>query len=248
MNIFETIEQKRSSFTNTDIIIYDRCTKFPESIANESISELTEIIGVSKAALTRFAKKLDFSGFSEFQYMFRLELNSAKEIQKLPRSLRYAQILQNVENAIDTEEIRKLAQRLKKAEHVLFTGRYLSRIPAYYLDAASKIFKTVESNYVHSDELSSAFDSKTAIVFFSVSDGGTYSYILNKYANKADAPWCVLITLSANHPLRSLFDQVIVLPSISSPQYFGTTLPETLSFLMFSDILIQHLSDKEKPV
>ncbi len=246
MSVFDLIEQMHPSFTNTDLIICDRCNKFPDSIAHETVTSLTEITGVSKAALTRFAKKLGFSGFNEFQYQFRQELGAAKEAQKEPRSLQYAEILQNVENAVDIEECRKIAKRIRNAHHVFYTGRYLSRIPAYYMDAATRIFSISDSRYVHADELSSKLDGKSVIILFSVSDGGNYSYVLNKYAEKADPPWRILITLSANHQLRDHFDQVIVLPGVRSPQYFGTTLPETLSFLMFADILNRCLAEADK--
>jgi hypothetical protein len=60
-----------------------------------------------------------------------------------------------------------------------------------------------------------------------------------------------VIIAEDHHPLIILrhrlpvFDQVIVLPGVNSPQYFGTALPETLSFLIFTDILNRCIAAKE---
>lgn len=55
--------------------------------------------------------------------------------------------------------------------------------------------------------------SEKTIILSLVSDGGNYSHVLNKYAEK-DPPWRILVTLSANHQLRNHFDKVIVLPGV----------------------------------
>ena len=50
--------------------------------------------------------------------------------------------------------------------------------------------------------------------------------------------------ISFHHRLP-VFDHVIVLPGVNSPQYFVATLPETLSFLIFADILNRCIAAKE---
>lgn len=246
MTIFDLMEQAHPSFTNTDTIIYNICKRFPEKIATDSVTAITDLCGVSKAALTRFAKKIGFSGFNEFQYQYRLELSSASEAKKTPRSAQYAQVLQNAEAAVDESEYRILAKKILDAQKVYYTGRYLSRIPAYFMDAATNIFRWANSRYVHSDELYSSLDDKCLVMLFSVSNGGNYSYVLEKYAEKPHPPYRVLVTMTPNHPLSGYFDQVIILPGLNSPQFAGTTLPETLSFLMFSDILQQYINEEQE--
>ena len=60
-----------------------------------------------------------------------------------------------------------------------------------------------------------------------------------------------VIIAEDHHPLIILrhrlpvFDHVIVLPGVNSPQYFVATLPETLSFLIFADILNRCIAAKE---
>lgn len=246
MTIFDLMEQARPSFTNTDTIIYNICKRFPERIATESVTAITDLCGVSKAALTRFAKKIGFSGFNEFQYQYRQELSSVSEAKKTPRSTQYAQVLQNVESAVDDIEYRKLAEKILDSEKVYYTGRYLSRIPAYFMDAATNIFRWTDSRYVHSDELYSSIDDRCVVLLFSVSNGGNYSYVLEKWAAKTNPPYRVLVTMTPRHPLAEYFDQVIVLPGLNSPQFAGTTLPETLSFLMFADILREYMNEEKK--
>lgn len=245
MTVFDLIEQAKSSFTSTDNVIYNLCKRFPEKAANESVTSITEYCGVSKAALTRFAKKLGFSGFNEFQYQFRLELNSASEAKKAPQSVQYVQVMQNVESSVDEQAYQLLAEKILDAEFVYYSGRYLSRIPAYFINAQTSIYHWTDSRYVHSDELYSTLNENSLVMLFSVSSGGNYSYVLEKYAARTNPPYRVLVTLSANHPLAGYFDQVIVLPGLNSPQYSGSTLPETLSFLMFAEILKDYVNEEK---
>ena len=73
MNIFELMESRKNTFSATDRKIYENIKKFPQSYAENKISDLVQSFGFSQAALTRFAKRLGFEGFNVFQYQFRLD-------------------------------------------------------------------------------------------------------------------------------------------------------------------------------
>ena len=82
MNILDLIDTKVSSYTKTDRFIYEKLKKFPERFAENSYSDAVEEFGVSPAALTRFAKKLGFNGFNEFQFQLISDLRERNNDQQ----------------------------------------------------------------------------------------------------------------------------------------------------------------------
>lgn len=71
MNIIDRMDTLVAAYTATDRKIYEFIKKFPEQFASCSLNEIVERFKISQPALTRFAKKLGFSGFLEFQYQYR---------------------------------------------------------------------------------------------------------------------------------------------------------------------------------
>ena len=76
MNIFELMDSKVSSFSKTDKAIYEQIKKFPEEFANSSLNVLCDSGSFTKSAMTRFAQKLGFAGYTEFQYQFQQDIRS----------------------------------------------------------------------------------------------------------------------------------------------------------------------------
>ena len=74
MNLFEHMDAMASSFTKTDHYIYTQCKKFTTDFAEDSITMITQNHNISQPALTRFAKKLGFSGFNEFQFALAMQV------------------------------------------------------------------------------------------------------------------------------------------------------------------------------
>ena len=116
MNTLELMDASVSSFSKTDRQIYESIRKFPEEFATRSITEVSDNTRVTKPALTRFAKKLGFSGFAELQYQLTQDL---KEMRENPigesTSEKYASLLIQTDKSVDKEAIRRLIRKMKSS-------------------------------------------------------------------------------------------------------------------------------------
>ena len=99
MNIFEEMELKKNQFTKTDHVVYAMIRKFPDEISSEKVNDLAISWNISQAALTRFAKKLGFTGFTEFQYYYRKALEEPEVTDKNGISQQYASVLSKIESS-----------------------------------------------------------------------------------------------------------------------------------------------------
>ena len=129
MNINERIEQVKDSFTKSDQVIYDCLMKDPWIIirGSSTIIEFAEKCQVSKSAILRFAKKLGYSGYSEFKYDFSVSEHSniPKEVNKnnLDYILNsYESTIRDFKKFIKEEEFARLAEEVVKADKIRICG------------------------------------------------------------------------------------------------------------------------------
>ena len=102
MNTIELMDGSVSSFSKTDRAIYEAIRKFPDTFATSSVTQLSLSAGFSKPALTRFAQRLGFSGFVEFQFQFAQDLEQARARTDAPTSAEvYGSLLKAVEERLD---------------------------------------------------------------------------------------------------------------------------------------------------
>ena len=62
--------------THTEIEISDKIKNNIEEASNMSIVELDKFTGVSTSKITKYCKRLGFTGFKEFSHQIKLDLNS----------------------------------------------------------------------------------------------------------------------------------------------------------------------------
>jgi DNA-binding MurR/RpiR family transcriptional regulator len=242
MNLFEQMDAKASSFTKTDHFIYTQCKKFTESFATSPISSLTEKNNVSQAALTRFAQKLGFTGFSEFQYALssQIKQGTAEAKEKTPAQS-YADALIETEKALTPEVLRPILDKVNSSNDIYTSGSNISSLAANYLIYALKIAKNCHSEFLPIDAFPYTYPPHAVIFIFSAETGTFYLQTLKNHSEKDKNPYVVLVTLNPKHPLRKHVNYTILLPRINLISADRNVLPETLSFLMFIDILLRNM-------
>lgn len=92
-----------------------------------SSSRVTELLHVSKAALTRFSQKCGFTGYREFVYHFNEETKNQKQVQdhdELTLSVlqRYHHISNVTENLVNDSQLDRVAELIDQADRVYFFG------------------------------------------------------------------------------------------------------------------------------
>lgn len=242
MDIFELMESRKNSFSNTDRKIYENIRKFPDRYATGTISEIVEEMGFSQAALTRFAKRLGFDGFNLFQYQFRMDYQSPghnKEI--LSPAVIYGSYLKKVEDSISDDILETTAQKIRSSRNIILAGSHVSSLPAQYMHMIFNISQTAASFLYHPEVGAPPLTKDDLYILFSVNSGTAQKQLLEKWDAKENIPYKILITVSSRHTLRKYFDEIIVLPETDVHDIGYAVLPDTLAFLLFCEMLSRKL-------
>lgn len=247
MNIFELMDSRVSSFSRTDRFIYESIKKFPDQFAHDSLTSLCDNGAFTKSAMTRFAQKLGFAGFQEFQYQFQQDISSYKnnEIKKSNADI-YSRILHQVSDTVDKQQIRNIIMKMKQAKRLYILGSNLSRIPAETLLIALSFNSDICASLPSADMLPYRFNDDDMIIVYSAASGSNHQPLMRSLRREGQGkPYMVLITVNAKHPLRHNFTETVVLPTATmSDSASPVILSDTFAFLMFNDILTAVLQEK----
>ncbi|WP_370773202.1 MurR/RpiR family transcriptional regulator [Faecalibacillus intestinalis] len=242
MNIIDLIDSKSSSFSKTEQKIYQGIKKFPERFAFSSISDICNHTGFTKSSLTRFAQKLGFSGYVEFQYQFNNDFQEIKAKTQKRLSDSYSFILKKTEDSVNKEVLISLANLIKRAKCTYVTGASLCRLAAEEFSIATRMISQIPINVPAVDCMPLHYNRDDLLIVYSVIEGGTHAKLCRGLKNNPDTcPHMVLITTNAKHPLRHNFHQVIVLPSINATSIDSSPITDTFAFMMFNELLVNEL-------
>jgi DNA-binding MurR/RpiR family transcriptional regulator len=238
MNTIELMDGSVSSFSKTDRAIYEVIRKFPDMFATGSVTEIANGGGFSKPALTRFAQRLGFGGFVEFQFQFAQDLEERRQRHDAPTNAEvYGGLLKLVEERLDRDQLQALVERMRVSRHVYLMGYNLSRIPAEELNIALQFDPNISASYPQVDVVQ-RFTADDLLIVYSAVGGDSYKGLLNEFkVGRNTRPHMVLVTTNSKHPLRRSFDEVIVLPTANVATSDRTVLADTFAFLMFNDVL-----------
>ena len=238
MNTIELMDSSLSSFSKTDRAIYESLRKFPDMFATRSVTEISNGGGFSKPALTRFAERLGFGGFVEFQYQFALDLEEQRQRSDAPTNAEvYGGLLKLVEERVNKVQLQALIKHMRASRHVYIMGYNLSRIPAEELNIALQFDPSISASYPQID-VGQRFTEDDLLIIFTAVSGASYKGLLHEFkVGRNVKPYMVLVTTNSKHPLRRNFDEVFVLPTATVETSDRTVLADTFSFLMFNDML-----------
>ena len=238
MTIFELMDSMKNKYTKTDLQIYEFVKKFPNIFQSEPITELVESFGFSQPSLTRFAKKLGFSGFNQFQYQLQNDINQPS-IQTESRSQFYSHFLEMTESSINQKDLKKITKYITDADRIIFAGNHISSIPANYLDLSFKLLSEKATAHLQEGQASFSLKRNDVFILFSSYTGKGFKNYVSKATN--DGIHTILVTLTPKHPLRKEFETIFVLPESQSIHSGKTVLTETFAYFMFIDLLLESL-------
>ncbi len=238
MTIFELMDSMKNKYTKTDLQIYEFIKKFPNKFQSDPITDLVENFGFSQPSLTRFAKKLGFSGFNQFQYQLQNDMNQPS-LQTESRSQFYAKFLEMTESSINQKDLKKITMYITNADRIIFGGNHISSIPANYLDLSFKLLSTKATAILQEGQPSFPLRKNDVFLLFSSYTGKGFK----NYPTKLDSKGVhtILVTLTPKHPLRKEFEIVFVLPESQSIHNSKTVMTETFAYFMFIDLLLESL-------
>lgn len=246
MDVLDLMETKVSSFTKTDMAIYEYLKADPEGFAHKGYDELVDDLSISPSSLIRFAKKLGYTGYAGLQYQLGIDLEKrAQQSREKTVGETYCDFILQEEKSIDRESLGSLARWVVEASKVHCVGFHLSNLPARFLGVALRALYGIDADSPEYDYLMQQYRGDELIVLFSVRSGEQYREFLKGLAKLPDdeRPRVVLITMNPKHVLRSSCDSVIVLPSAESVGRERVAIIDNMLYMMFNEMLITKVKE-----
>ncbi|TCG10647.1 MurR/RpiR family transcriptional regulator [Mycoplasma todarodis] len=124
---------KKEDFTATDLKIYNFINKESNSKHfMKSMTQISKVIGVSNAAITRFCQKVQYSGWKELQGKLKYELKErtskydgvSREVHQMIYSL------SRTDKAINKDAIKMVAKKILESDFIFIYGEAFTKIQA----------------------------------------------------------------------------------------------------------------------
>lgn len=139
MDTFTRMDDCQKIYSKTEIQIYEKIKKFPKSFANDSQGSLAATFGFTKPALTRFAQKVGFSGFQEFQFSLRQDLDGRKSGADQSAAAFYDDLFARTEQMVSKMDLEALDQKIHDASALFLTGAHITSLPARQQQLAMQV-------------------------------------------------------------------------------------------------------------
>lgn len=207
-----------------------------------SSSRVTELLHVSKAALTRFSQKCGFSGYREFVYHFNEETKNQKQVQEhdeltLSVLQRYHHISNVTESLVKDSQLDRVAELINQADRVYFFGIGSSGLVAREMKLRFMRLGVVCEALTDQDGFAwttSILDKNCLVIGFSLS-GQTQSIINSLMDAKAMGAKTVLVT-GQSDKVDQQFTEIIPVAIQSKPEYI-LRISAQFSMLLVIDLL-----------
>ena len=133
MRLEERINTYFGQLSKTDFAISNFIISNKSRIIQMSVEDISSAVYVSAASVVRFAKKLQFSGFSELKYFLKEELEEHDRLDETSTELLHKDIEETI-NLVTQTNLQPICQCIKQAERIYSYGTdWGERISSEYL-------------------------------------------------------------------------------------------------------------------
>lgn len=244
-NPIDKIQSYYDDLTKTDKDIAVYIINNPRDVVTQSLDYLSKKTGASKSAMSRFAQRIGYNGFTEFKYdlaRFMVSSSSGDEdephdpIEVITRT--YSDYILRLSDTIDRRQIERIADLLADAYTIKILGINRSGNAANQLkQRLTRIgFSNISSECdtaVIGDLLNSSKKEDVLVVFSTTDNTRFYSNNFKDVKAKI-----VFITANPNLPVRKKCDEYVTIPRISRDSY-ASFLDDQAIFLVLIEILIE---------
>lgn len=216
-----------------------------------SSSRVTELLHVSKAALTRFSQKCGFSGYREFVYHFNEETKNQKQVQdhdELTLSVlqRYHHVNNVTESLVKDSQLDRVAELIDQADRVYFFGIGSSGLVAREIKLRLMRLGVVCEALTDQDGFAwttSILDSSCLVIGFSLS--GSTSSITDSLLNAKEKGAKTILITSNPAAIHQGFTEVLPAASLPSSTYIDR-ISAVLPLLILVDLIYAHFLSKNR--
>lgn len=243
--------------------VYDSLTPSEKDIAdffisntNESLDfsskNISNLVHVSEASLTRFAKKCGFSGYREFIYDYQskqIPENIQYQSKQMKRVLQdYDKILNKTYSLIDVKQVERFATRLASAKRVYIYGKGSSGLAATEMkNRFMRMGLPIEA--ISDDDVMLVnhvlVDEETVVIGFSIS--GNKQVVLKAMEHAtAKGAYTVMFTTQQNNIDEKIANEIIPVASVKNLS-FGNRISPQLPLLLVTDIIYDYFMEVDNP-
>lgn len=253
-NPYQRMQSYQNDFTKNESEICIFISENMHQVATSSIEYIATEAGTSKSALVRFAKKLGYSGYSEFRFELSRYLVSNNSRKPVDDSLSpieaipslYSSCIQQITSCTSLEETRRIAEYIRKADRIKIAGTNRSFQAARQLkQRLARIGYDSEAleNGVDLADAADLYGKKDLFIIFTISGKGHYDNIAGVLKERH----CPLIcfTMSQILSFRSLCTETVILPRIDKETGISF-LDNQAIFFVYIEILLNVLASESK--
>lgn len=216
-----------------------------DAICGMSSEEIAKKTGTSKAALSRFCKRIGYSGFSDFRFdLARSLVSSNASVNENVNSVvsitsLYSQYILDIQRTVNEQEVKKIAEVLVDAKRIKILGsnrsynsalQFKQRLNRMGIDAEACSDKSVFSDLIE------ICDSNDVFIIFSTTDNMHIYESPVKIMHDRKIP-VVFLTMNPNLSFRKYVDYYIVLPRVSKDASMSF-LDDQPIFMVFIEIML----------
>lgn len=195
----------QDALTDSDDLIAAFILDNPTYVPNNSIQHLSKELYMSVNTIVRFAKKLDYLGFSDLKSQLHYEL---QQKQSLVQYVNSKPNLQDIRFYLPDSKVKKIVSIIEKAQHIHFFGfgdnQFLCEITAKQLRCTNKKVHFYQHKH---DMLFTIHELTDNDLIFAISMSGETDSLIEvmQQAKKSNA---TIISLTHHHknPLEQLAD------------------------------------------
>ncbi|WP_040213493.1 MurR/RpiR family transcriptional regulator [Clostridium polynesiense] len=242
-SIIPLLESLYSNFTSTEAVIADFFihNNKKQDFSAQSVSDK---LFVSKASLSRFAKKCGFKGYREFIYRYEQSFNEEeKNVGKLKKNVlsTYQQLLDRSYTLTDEAQLKRVSDMLMKYKKVYVYGIGSSGIVAMefkirFMRLGLNVESVVDAHIMQMNSV--LIDEDTLVIGFTVS-GKTKIILKGLKAAKARKAKTIIVTSNNDFKLHEFCDEMILI-AVTKNLAIGNVISPQFPMLVVVDILYSH--------
>lgn len=242
-SIIPLLESLYSNFTSTEAVIADFFihNNKKQDFSAQSVSDK---LFVSKASLSRFAKKCGFKGYREFIYRYEQFFNEEeKNVGKLKKNVlsTYQQLLDRSYTLTDEAQLKRVSDMLMKYKKVYVYGIGSSGIVAMefkirFMRLGLNVESVVDAHIMQMNSV--LIDEDTLVIGFTVS-GKTKIILKGLKAAKARKAKTIIVTSNNDFKLHEFCDEMILI-AVTKNLAIGNVISPQFPMLVVVDILYSH--------
>lgn len=239
-SVIPLIESNLDNFTNVEKTIADFFINNKEEL-DFSAKQISNLLFVSEAALSRFSKKIGFPGYREFVYQYQKTFTVGTEIVEdyIKEALHnYEDLLGKSYSLIDSQQIKRITCLFSTDKRIYIYGMGSSGLAAKEFKIRfMRLGLDVEAiTDTHIMAINSGRLNNNCIVLGITISGATKEVVKAMEKAREKSAVTILITSRKSDLFRELFDEV-VLVSVRKNLEYGNIISPQFPVLIIIDIL-----------